>query len=96
MPDLSTTDLFDLVVILVIVAVVINALRRGRGVLSVLGSALGALVLVWLASTALVTWGPAGVADQVRASTFADVVPLPHRAATELDHLVGAGSSVGD
>ncbi len=94
MPDLGSLSLVDVVIVVAVLLAVVGALRRGR-LVSAVGSALGTVLVAWLAVAAIVAWGPRDLARDVRASEFAQVLPVPQRALQQLEGL-GAPSRVGD
>ncbi len=96
MPDPSSLDLVDLAAVLLVLAAAVTALRRGRGLLAALGSALGAAVVVWLAAVALTTWGPAPLADVAASSRLVGTVPVPQHAIDQAEQLLGLTSSEGN
>ncbi len=87
--SLSHLTLTDLVVLVVLVLAVTGALRRGRGLLGAAASLVVTALVAWLAVSALATWGPARVQDDVRRSTLLAVAPAPTHALHEAGRLVG-------
>jgi len=93
--DLRSIGLIDLVVLGVVVLAVVAALRGRRGLLGAVGSAVGALVVCWLAMVAVTAWGPAPVSTAVRDGSFVDRFPVPDRALDQLRDLDGGNPSPG-
>lgn len=84
MTSLDHIGLVDLLVAGFVVLGVVGALRARSGLLGTVGTVIGSLVVAWIVTTALVVWGPNGVSDTVRRSTFAETFPAPTRALAQL------------
>lgn len=93
MPHLATVTLVDLIVLLVVVGAVIGALRSRAGLLATVGSALGALLVAWLVTVAVASWGPRPAVETAERSRLLHTFPAPHRAIAQagvlVDRLVG-------
>ena len=83
MPELGSLSLVDVVIGVAVLLSVVGALRRGR-LVGAIGSALGTVLVAWLVVAVVVTWGPRDVAREVRASEFAQVLPVPQRAMQQI------------
>lgn len=80
--------LVDLVVVLLVLGSFVGALRRRRGLVAAVGSALGTALLCWVAAAAVTLWAPPSWSHAVRASALAGLVPLPVTALREAGRLV--------
>lgn len=87
--NLSTANLVDLVVAVIVVLVVAGALKRGSGLLGAAASGVVSLVGLWLIAVAVVAWGPSGAADVTASSRLVTSVPYPHHAVEQVQSLVG-------
>ena len=83
MPELGSLSLVDVVIVVAVLLAVVGALRRGR-LVGAVGSALGTVLVAWLVVAAIVAWGPRDLARDVRASEFAQVLPVPQKALQQL------------
>lgn len=69
--------LLDLVLVVVLVAVALGALRSGRGLLSALASAALTGLVVWLAAAVVLAVAPHPVREPVARSAFARTLDPP-------------------